>query len=178
MLDNLLEYLANWLGLFLDLFHVLVYIAIILVGGTFVLNFFKRFRKDHPPASMDTSRGTAWFTFYTKVKPAISVGIAFYLLAKSSDAYFDNWDTMLILLCGEAGAVLSVIVWAKSSEDYGALVRFVNYVLAFECISTAYTLSVIDGMLSEPFFLLFLLLFIFVWFLPNKIYFENRIKTE
>lgn len=124
-------------------------------------------------STMNRQLGTKWFTFYTKVRPWFSV-VGALLLALNARVYMNDWYLLLDFIGAVVNAVLAVIVWVKSSGDYGEFVTFVEGVLIFECISMAYSASIDEYGLNEFTFLVCILLSYFVWYRLNIKYFKKR----
>ena len=124
-------------------------------------------------SAMNKQPGMKWFTFYTKVRPWCSVVTAL-LLILSTREYMNNWYLLLAFLGQFAQATLGIIVWVKSSGDYGNFVRFVDGVLFFETIYIAYCVSITEYGFSEIVFLFLTFISYFIWYRPNIKYFKKR----
>ena len=139
-------------------------------------------------SQMDRSRGTKWFTFYTKVRPwlacinALPVIMDFFQYV---DAYASCWWLMLYFLGEMAQVVLAIMVFVKSRGDYQEFVRFVNGVLWFETIDVAYNQGVrqyirsgFDIVVALAVAAVIFALGFFVWYGLNIKYFRKRLLVS
>lgn len=91
---------------------------------------------------------------------------------------------LLYFASGIAQVVLSIMVFVKSSGDYGDFVRFVKGVLVFETINIAYQQGVQQYIKSFEIGtsliigVILLVLGYFLWYRLNIKYFEKRILKE
>lgn len=137
---------------------------------------------------MDRSRGTKWFTFYTKVRPwlaciaALSVIVDFFQYV---DVYTSFWWLMLYFLGEMAQVILAIMVFVKSRGDYQDFVRFVNGVLWFETINIAYSQGVrqyirsgFDIVVALVVAAILFVLDFFIWYRLNIKYFRKRLLVS
>lgn len=133
---------------------------------------------------MNTSLGTGWFTFYTKVRPCFVclysfIGILDFLQHPKS--YLDYPVILLAFIASLVSGILCIMVAIKSIDDYyGDFVRFVKGVLVFEVCNCIYQLTAesyyISGLGTAvgtaigSFFAAY-----FVWYKINIKYFRNRL---
>ncbi len=129
--------------------------------------------------------GTKWFTFYAKIRPWIGCLAAFSVVAdfvRYQEVYMSYWWLMVFFLATVAQIVLHILVFVKSSGEYEKFVRFVNGVLIFEVINTAYGQAVqqyaqtkfqISNALITG--IIVLVLGYFLWYCLNIRYFKKRI---
>lgn len=134
---------------------------------------------------MNQQYGTKWFTFYTKVRPWLTLvfwprvldGLIQYPMA-----YLRDFWLLLSLLLSIATTVLSFIVRSKSKGDYVEFVQFVKKILLVETIAIAYQQGLnyyLNGhfRIGDAFAVFagcFLILY-FLWYRLNVKYFEKRI---
>lgn len=88
--------------------------------------------------NMKTELGTKWFTFFTKVRPWLSILVAcaaFSEFIKNIETYQQYWWQWFYLLLSVATVVLQVLVFAKSRGNYIKFVRFVEIEMIFEGVS-------------------------------------------
>lgn len=132
---------------------------------------------------MDRSRGTKWFTFYTKVRPWLACITSLTVITdflQYVDVYTSCWWMMLYFFGAIAQSVLAIMVFVKSRGDYRDFVRFVKDVLMFETIYEAYSQSVQqyiqNGFDIGVTLVLGVILFVaafFVWYRLNLKYFRK-----
>lgn len=138
---------------------------------------------------MDRSRGTKWFTFYTKVRPWFACLASLTVITdffQYVEVYTSYWWMMLYFLGAVAQPVLSIMVFAKSRGDYRAFVPFVKGVLIYETIYMAYSQAVqqyiqngFDIGIALICGIIILVIAFFVWYRLNIKYFNKRlIKAE
>lgn len=135
--------------------------------------------------NMNKQLGTKWFTFYTKVRPWLACLSTLTIVVdfiKYPEIYAETWWLLLYFFAGITQAVLSIMVFVKSSKSYVDFVQFVKKVLLFETIYIAYGQG-IEQYIRNSYDLgstliiaviLFLIAF-FVWYKLNVRYFEKRI---
>lgn len=136
---------------------------------------------------MNRMLGTKWFTFYTKVRPAIAALVSFTVISEFflyTSVYFHYWWLLLSFLMVVAQLVLCILVAIKSSKDYADFVRFVKGVLLFESFNVAYQQGVqaysrdmdfVKALLLAAF--IFVICY-FVWYKLNMKYFTKRLLTN
>ena len=134
---------------------------------------------------MDRTRGTKWFTFYTKVRPCFTCITAFTVIAdflQYVDVYTSYWWMMVYFLGAIAQVVLAIMVITKSRGDYRDFVRFVNGVLLFETFYIAYGQGVqqyiqndFDIGVTLVVVAILLVLAYFIWYRLNIKYFRKRL---
>ena len=134
---------------------------------------------------MDRTRGTKWFTFYTKVRPWFTCITAFTVIAdflQYVDVYTSYWWMMVHFLGAIAQAVLAIMVFTKSRGDYRDFVRFVKGVLLFETFYIAYGQGVqqyiqndFDIGVTLVVVAILLVLAYFIWYSLNIKYFRKRL---
>lgn len=136
---------------------------------------------------MNRMLGTKWFTFYTKVRPAIAVLASFTVISdffQYTSVYFYYWWLLLSFLMVIAQLAFCILVAVKSSKDYADFVRFVKGVLLFESFNIAYQQGVqaysrnmdfVQALLLTAF--VFVICY-FVWYKLNMKYFTKRLLTN
>ena len=137
---------------------------------------------------MNTSLGTAWFTFYTKIRPWFACLISFSIIIdffEYIEVYSSYWWMMLSFISSITQSVFAIMVFVKSRGDYIDFVRFVKGVLLFETINVAYQQAVQQYINSSfeissalVIFAIILILAYFVWYRLNVKYFEKRILVS
>ena len=135
--------------------------------------------------TMNQEYGTKWFTFYTKVRPWLSL-IGFIALLNNILDYpqvylYNIWFTISMLV-SVALIILYFSVRAKSKGNYVEFVRFVKNVLLAEIFAFAYQFSLNFYYSNEMgfnataiTFAICLALGYFIWYRLNVKYFEKRI---
>ena len=134
---------------------------------------------------MDTSRGTAWVTFYTKVRPwlvcitALTVVVDFF---QYFDVYISRWWMLLYLVGVIVQVVLVIMVFSKSRGDYRKFFQFVNGVLIFETVQMVYNMGIQTYVQSQfemgqtlLSVVIASLMSFFIWYRLNIIYFRKRL---
>lgn len=135
----------------------------------------------------NTTLGTKWFTFYTKVRPWFTCVATIALigdLIQYPEIYWGNWWALLYFAAGVTQPILSIIVFVKSEGEYGEFVSFVKKVLLFETINIAYQQSVEQYIRSQFEFgsaiITFIIVFpigYFLWYHLNVRYFKKRVNV-
>lgn len=134
---------------------------------------------------MNRELGTAWFTFYTKVRPILAFLIFLASIADFAQhytIYFSHIGLLIAFVVSITEVVLSVMVAIKSDDDYGTFVRFVKGVLLFECFNIALQISIqqyyeFETTLLEVIIVACVLGLVsyFLWYRPNIKYFKKRL---
>ncbi len=134
---------------------------------------------------MDRTRGTKWFTFYTKVRPWFACITTLTVITdflQYVDVYMSYWWMMLYFLGAIAQVILAIMVLVKSRGDYRDFVKFVNGVLLFETAYIAYGQGVnqyiqngFDMGVTLVVVAILLVLAFFIWYRLNIKYFRKRL---
>lgn len=134
---------------------------------------------------MNKELGTAWFTFYTKVRPILVFLLFLGTIADFAQyytVYFSHIGLLIALVSNITAVVLSVMVAIKSDDNYGTFVRFVKGVLIFECFNIALQISIqqyyeFETTLLEVIIVTCVLGLVsyFLWYRPNIKYFKKRL---
>lgn len=146
------------------------------------------YNEENQASVISDKYGTKWFTFYTKIRPAL-LGLGFITVISDFlryvDIYTDHWWMLLNFGISVVNLILSVAVAFKSDGDYRDFVRFVRGVLLFETIGLTYQLSVEQYIINNFDFnsailgtVISLPVFYFLWYCLNIRYFIKRIRSK
>ena len=133
---------------------------------------------------INESLGTAWYTFYAKIRPWILVALAgIFLLGINPETFSTDWGfTVSFTLLGGLG--VAAFVLSDEKRDYQTFVKFVNISLyaevalvAFICAFAFYQVDGTKFAFGNAifFFIMVSAIGIVFWRGMNKKYFERRI---
>lgn len=134
---------------------------------------------------MNRSMGTAWFTFYTKVRPVFSALVVISSLVSVVEYWelcLTHFSLLLVFALQLVQFAFCILVRIKAYEDYDEFVRIVKPILLFEVLSIAFQLGVqmhysngYDWNVSALVAVLYIVIDYFLWYRLNMKYFLKRL---